>query len=91
MTEFMHNHIIHYSIRRNNDLPVELNQSSAVTTTPPALEGLDAYAQGKLSVAIGFFENCISLDPTYTPAREMLLTAQESLLLEEELRQTFIN
>ena len=55
------------------------------------LEGLDAYANGKLSVAIGYFDNCLSLDPTFTPAREMLLTAQESLLLEEELRQTLTN
>lgn len=52
------------------------------------LDGLDLFAQGKLSQAIGYFENCISLDPTYTPAKEMLQTAQDSLALEMELRQT---
>ena len=55
------------------------------------LSGLDAYAQGKLSIAAGFFENALSLDPTYKPAREMLATTRESQALEEELRQTLSN
>lgn len=41
----MHNQVIHYPVRRNNDLPVELNQSSAITTAPPTLECLDAYSR----------------------------------------------
>ena len=43
VAEFMHDQVIHYPVRRNDGLPVELNQSSVITTAPPALEGLDAY------------------------------------------------
>ena len=52
------------------------------------LAGLDAYSNGNIAVAIGYFENALSMDPTFKPAREMLATAKESMTLEEELRQT---
>ena len=55
------------------------------------LTGLDAYANGDIAVAIGYFENALSLDPTFTPAREMLATARDSMAMEEELRQTINN
>jgi hypothetical protein len=55
------------------------------------LSGLDAYARGDLSVAIGYFENALSLDPVFKPAREMLATARDSLTLEEELRRDISN
>ncbi len=55
------------------------------------LAGLEAYAEGNLQAAVRYFENSLSLDPTFTPAREMLATVQESQLLKEELRQTIIN
>jgi len=55
------------------------------------LSGLDAYAKGDLSIAVGYFENTLSLDPTFKPAREMLSTAREAINLEEELRNTLNN
>ncbi len=55
------------------------------------LEGLDVYAQGNLTSAIRYFENCISLDPTFKPAKEMLQTAQNALALEADLRQSLSN
>jgi len=55
------------------------------------LAGLDAYSRGDLSIAIGYFENTLSLDPTYKPAREMLATTREAINLEEELRQSLTN
>jgi hypothetical protein len=52
------------------------------------LKGLEAYAEGNLEAAVGFFESSLKIDPTFTPAAEMLLTASKSLELEEELRRT---
>jgi len=49
------------------------------------LEGLSAYSEGNLYLAISYFENAISLDPSFTPAAEMLTTARASLQIEEEL------
>jgi tetratricopeptide (TPR) repeat protein len=54
------------------------------------LEGLDYYSRGELSEAIRYWENCLSLDPTFKPAREMLETAMKSMELEQELRSTLI-
>ncbi|MDT8299357.1 MAG: UPF0164 family protein, partial [Spirochaetaceae bacterium] len=54
------------------------------------LEGLDYYSRGELSEAIRYWENCLSLDPTFKPAREMLETAVKSMELEQELRSTLI-
>jgi len=50
-------------------------------------EGLSAYAEGNLLLAISYFEKAISLDPSFTPAKEMLATARASLKVEEELSQ----
>ncbi len=52
------------------------------------LTGLSQYAEGRLTDAIISWENCLSLDPSFTPAREMLATAQQSLRLQTELRKT---
>jgi len=52
------------------------------------LEGLDAYSKGDLILAISYFENAISLDPSFTPAVEMLATARASQQIEEELRRS---
>ena len=54
------------------------------------LEGLEFYASGKVVEAITTFENCLALDPSYKPAREMLQTAQETLLHGETLRDALI-
>jgi len=52
------------------------------------LEGLSAYSEGNLLLAIGYFENVIALDPTFKPAMEMLATARASWQIKEELSQT---
>jgi len=51
------------------------------------LKGLSAYAEGNLVLAISYFENAISLDPSFTPAAEMLDTARASQKIKEELSQ----
>jgi len=53
----------------------------------PYLKGLTAYSEGNLPLAISYFENAISLDPSFTPAVEMLATARASWRIEEELSQ----
>ncbi len=55
------------------------------------LEGLDAYAMGDLTEAVRYWENCLSLDPTFKPAREMLETVGKTMNLESELRETLID
>ena len=52
------------------------------------LTGLSHFAEGELTDAIIAWENCLSLDPSFTPAREMLATARQSLELQTQLRKT---
>ena len=54
------------------------------------LDGLNLYARGDLNEAIRFWENCLSLDPSYKPAREMIETARQTLILDQGLRDTLI-
>jgi len=49
------------------------------------LKGISAYTEGDLVLAISYFENVISLDPAFTPATEMLITARRFLSVKEEL------
>ncbi len=50
------------------------------------LDGLGAYADGDLVEAIKYWEDCLKIDPTFTPAGEMIKTARETLRIKEELR-----
>ena len=52
------------------------------------LKGLSAFSEGNLPLAISYFENAISLDPSFTPAMEMLATARASQRVDEELHQS---
>jgi hypothetical protein len=55
------------------------------------LQGLEAFAAGELEDAVEFFRTSLIIDPTFTPAAEMLDTAMKSLQLETELRRTLAN
>jgi tetratricopeptide (TPR) repeat protein len=54
------------------------------------LNGLEAYAEGDLEEAIDFWEHVLEIDPSYTPARANIETAQKALEqqsdMEEQLR-----
>jgi hypothetical protein len=47
--------------------------------------GLDAYANGKLTEAINFWNKVLELDPSFQPANEMKLTARRALNLREAM------
>ena len=47
--------------------------------------GLEAYANGKLTEAISFWDKVLELDPSFQPANEMKLTAQRALNLRREM------
>ena len=49
------------------------------------IAGLESYALGRLPQAIAYWEAALELDPTFTPARENLTTAQASRELQTEL------
>jgi tetratricopeptide (TPR) repeat protein len=49
------------------------------------IAGLEAYAMGRVSMAVAHWEAALELDPDYTPAEENLATALTSLELEQEL------
>jgi len=55
------------------------------------LQGLDAYARGELDEAIRLWNECLSEDGTFTPAREMLETAKEALEYKQELRGSLVD
>jgi len=52
------------------------------------LRGLEYYAEGNLETAAEYFRNSLLIDPTFTPAEEMLERVNISLELDEELRKT---
>ena len=49
------------------------------------LNGLQAYAEGDLKEAIDFWEQVLEIDPSYTPARANIETAQKALELQSEM------
>ena len=49
------------------------------------LNGLEAYANGRLAEAILFWEEALSLDPGFVPARENIDTARRALQLQKEM------
>ncbi len=51
------------------------------------LNGLEAYAQGKLAEAIAFWQQALQLDPGFAPARENIATAERALKLQQEMEQ----
>jgi hypothetical protein len=51
------------------------------------LNGLEAYAQGRLAEAIVFWQQALEIDPGFAPARENIDTAQNALKLQQELEQ----
>ncbi|MDC7223492.1 MAG: UPF0164 family protein [Spirochaetales bacterium] len=51
------------------------------------LTGLGAYSQGNYAQAIIYWEECLELDETFTPAQEMIATTRKSLELEEKMRE----
>ncbi|MDC7221899.1 MAG: UPF0164 family protein [Spirochaetales bacterium] len=51
------------------------------------LTGLGAYSQGNYTQAIIYWEECLELDETFTPALEMIETTQKSLELEAKMRE----
>jgi len=52
------------------------------------LKGLEFYAEGNLETAAEYFKNSLLIDPTFTPAEEMLQRVNISLELDAELRKT---
>ena len=54
------------------------------------LEGLESYSIGLLEEAIESWEKALVVDPTFTPARQMLETAREALRLDDELRASLV-
>jgi hypothetical protein len=51
------------------------------------LNGLEAYATGRLAEAIAFWEQALQIDPGFAPARENIETAQKALRLQQEMEQ----
>ena len=51
------------------------------------LEGLEAYTAGDMTLALDKWEECLALDPGFTPAVEMIETAERSRSLEREMRR----
>jgi len=51
------------------------------------LNGLEAYAQGRLAEAIVFWQQALEIDPGFAPARENIDTAQKALRLQQEMEQ----
>jgi hypothetical protein len=51
------------------------------------LNGLEAYATGRLAEAIAFWEQVLQIDPGFAPARENIETAQKALKLQLEMVQ----
>jgi hypothetical protein len=49
------------------------------------IAGLEAYAQGNLERAIRYWETCLSLDPTFVPARDYLIITRATLDLNQRL------
>ena len=49
------------------------------------LGGLEAYAKGDLEEAIDYWEQVLEIDPSYTPARANIETAQKALELQAEM------
>ncbi|MBN1835227.1 MAG: UPF0164 family protein [Spirochaetales bacterium] len=49
------------------------------------LEGLEAYANGRLSEAISKWNEALALDPGFLPARENIATAERALRLQQEM------
>jgi hypothetical protein len=49
------------------------------------IAGLEAYAMGRVAMAVAHWEAALELDPDYTPAEENLATALTSLALQQEL------
>ena len=52
------------------------------------LSGLSEFADGNLEKAIKYWENCLSLDPSFTPAQQMLVTAKDALNEETRLKES---
>jgi hypothetical protein len=73
MAEFVDNHIIHYSVGRNDDPPVELNTPTGTATAPPTFESLDIYGGGgnpdDLGIPPGFLPKLL-LCMFFEPLRE---------------------
>jgi tetratricopeptide (TPR) repeat protein len=51
------------------------------------LDGLEAYANGRLAKAIELWEEALALDPGFLPARENIETARRALQLQQEMDQ----
>lgn len=52
------------------------------------LNGLEAYAQGKLEEAIRFWQQALEIDPGFLPARENIGTAQKALELQKRMEES---
>ncbi len=51
------------------------------------LNGLEAYAQGRLAEAIAFWQQALELNPGFAPARENIATAEKALKLQLDMEQ----
>jgi tetratricopeptide (TPR) repeat protein len=51
------------------------------------INGLEAYAQGRLAEAIAFWQQALEIDPGFAPARENIATAERALALQQEMEQ----
>jgi len=49
--------------------------------------GLEAYAEGRLTKSIEYWNKVLELDPHFQPAQEMKKTAQRALRLQEEMEE----
>ncbi len=51
------------------------------------LDGLEAYAQGRLAEAIALWQEALEIDPGFDPARANIATAERALRLQQEMEQ----
>ena len=72
-------------------LRLNLGDFGRMTRTEKAqmlyLKGLEAYANGDISGAIDFWEECLTYREDFTPARELIATAGKTLELNETLEE----
>lgn len=49
------------------------------------LVGIESYARGEIAASIDYFERALELDPSFTPARETIITARRAMELQTQM------
>ncbi|MFP4562349.1 MAG: UPF0164 family protein [Spirochaetia bacterium] len=79
------NSVDHFSIQARLKLGDRGRADLRNTVDDLYTSGLEAYANGRLTEAINFWNKVLELDPSFQPANEMKLTARRALNLREAM------